>query len=226
MKGEANVKPGLNVTIILTVDLQKEAADIRSATIYDIGGSEVILSQTNPPLTAGRHIGKDLSVTYLIKENNDAVRYGFDGKVIDIIKEYNLSSLNAVPAILIKKDTGFKQYDLRMHYRLKPRLKDVSLALYWGHEKVNLVDISMGGARFCYKGGRSIEAGAIGKMILFMDGRRFQMDVRNWASWFPADAGRRSDWQYVDVQFLNMDKTCSHLLNLKIFAIQREILSK
>jgi len=63
----AVAKPGLNVNIIFTLDIEKETADVRGAIIYDINGIDIILSQTNPPIME-RHIGKDISVTYLIRE--------------------------------------------------------------------------------------------------------------------------------------------------------------
>jgi hypothetical protein len=226
MNNTVDVKPGLNVNIVLTVDIQKEATDVRGAIIYDIRGTDVILSQTNPPFTGGRHIGKDVSVTYLIREKNDVTRYGFEGKVVNVIKEYNLSSSNMAPAILLKRYPGFNQYDLRMHYRLKPKLNDVSIALYLENEKVNLLDISIGGACFCHKSDRPIELGKIRKMILSIDEQRFRIDAGIRASWFPSDAGRQSDLQYARIQFLNMGKACNHLLSVKLFAIQREILSK
>jgi hypothetical protein len=226
MNDTVDVKPGLNVNIVLTMDIQKEATDVRGAIVYDIRGADVILSQTNPPFTGGRHIGKAVSVTYLIREKNDVARYGFEGKVVDVIKEYNLSSSNRVPAILLRRHPGFNPYDLRMQYRLKPKLNDVSMALYLENEKVNLLDISIGGARFCHKSDRLIEPGKIRKMILSIDEQRFRIDAGNRASWFPFDAGRQSDLQYARVQFLNMDKACTHLLNVKLFAIQREILSE
>lgn len=225
MKETADVRPGLNVNIVFAVDIEKEATDVRGAIIYDISGSDVILSQTNPPVTGGRHIGKYVSVTYLIREQGDVARYGFDGKVIDVIKEYNLSSSNLVSAILIKKHTGIKQYDLRMHYRVKPKLSDGSITLYMENKKASLLDISMGGARFCYKSDHPIGPGEIIKMILLIDKERFQIDAWTVASWFSSDAGRQSDLQYVRVQFMNMDIACSRLLNGKILAIQREMLS-
>jgi hypothetical protein len=226
MKETVDVRPGLNVNIVFTVDLEKEATDVRGAIIYDINGSDVILSQTNPPVTGGRHIGKYVSVTYLIREQGDVARYGFEGKVIDVIKEYNLSSSNMVSAILIKKYTAIKQYELRMHYRVKPKSSDDSMALFLENKKTNLLDISMGGARFCYKSDHSLGSGEIIKMILFIDKERFQVDARIVASWFSSDAGRQSDLQYVRIQFMNMDIACSRLLNGKILVIQREMLAK
>jgi hypothetical protein len=226
MKNTAEVKPGLHVHIVLSIDIQKEATDVRRALVYDIDGADVILSQTNPPFTEGRHTGKNVSVTYLIREKNGVARYGFDGKVVEVIKTYNLSSSDAVPAIRVKRQTGFRQYDLRMHYRLKPRMNDDSLALYLENGKVNLLDISIGGARFCCNGSPPVEARETEIMILSIDGQRFPIAVRNCAFNPPSAAGRRSDLQYREVQFLNMDKTCHRLLNVKILAIQREMLSR
>lgn len=226
MKKNIAAKPGLQVNIVFTVDVQREATDVRSAVIYDIRGEEVILSQTTPPITSGRHIGKAVSVTYVIGEKTDAVRYGFEGKVVEIIKDYNLFLSNTAPAIRLRMRTGFQQYDLRMHYRLKPKLNDLSLSLYVQEERVNLLDISLGGARFCYKSDHPFEPGEITTILLAIDNHRFPIEVRSWPSWLPFNAGLNLDLNYVEVQFLNMNKTCNSLLNVKILAIQREILSK
>ncbi len=113
-----------------------------------------------------------------------------------------------------------------MHYRVTPRSSDVSIAIYSGNEKVNLIDISIGGARFCRKKDSPVNPGNIMKVILFIDGHRFHLDARIVGAWLPVNAGKPSDLEYVRLQFLNMDKTCSRLLNGKILAIQREILSE
>ena len=225
MENTAVAKPGLNVNIIFTLDIEKETADVRGAIIYDITGRDVILSQTNPPITE-RHIGKDISVTYLIKEKSDAARYGFHGKIVNIIKDYNLSSSKTVSAILVERDTASITYDLRMHYRVRPKSNDASIAVYLGNEKVTLIDISIGGARFCHKKDCPVETGKIIKVFLFIDGHRFPLDARVASSWLPSNAGRQPDLEHLRLQFLNMDKKCSRLLNGKILAIQREILSK
>ncbi len=225
MENTAVAKPGLNVNIIFTLDIEKETADVRGAIIYDINGKDVTLSQTNPPVME-KHIGKDISVTYLIKGKNDASRYGFKGKVVNIIKDYNVSSSKTVSAILVERDTGSITYDLRMHYRVKPKSNDASIAIYLGNEKVTLMDISIGGVRFCHKKDCPVEPGNIIKVFLFIDGHRFPLDTRVVSSWLPSNAGRQPDLEHVRLQFLNMDKKCSRLLNGKILAIQREILSK
>jgi hypothetical protein len=220
-----DMKPGLSVNIIVAVDILQEATDVRGAIIYDIDGKNVILSQTNPPLTS-RYTGKDVSVTYLVREKEDLARLGFEGKIVEIIEEYTLSASNTAPAILVKMYTGFKKYNLRMHYRVKPKLNDLSIVLYLENQKMNLLDISIGGAFFCHQSDHMIEPGETRKMILSIDEQRFPIDARILSAWVPSGIGKPSNLQYVRVQFLNTDKTCNHVLSGRIMAIQRELLSK
>ncbi|MCG6535584.1 MAG: hypothetical protein L7F78_13040 [Syntrophales bacterium LBB04] len=221
----ASLKPGLNINIIFTLDFETETVDVRTAIIYDIVGEDIILSQTNPPFVE-RHLGKEVSVTYLTKENNSAARYGFEGKVANVIREYKLNSSNTVPAIIIKKNTGLKKYNLRMSYRVKPKSNDISLSIYFADEKVQILVISIGGALFCRTSDHLTETGKIKRLDLFIEGQQFQIDCKILNAWFPSDTVRLPDLEYVKLQFLDMDKKCCRLLNEKLFAIQREILSR
>jgi len=220
MSNGTDARPGSSVNIIVETDFLKEATDVRAAIIYEVTDDNVILSQTNPPLTE-RYIKKDVSVTYTIRGKNDVSRLGFEGRVLDIIKEYRLSSSNVVSAILVKKLQGFKPYNLRMHYRVKPKLTDFSIALYIESEKMNLLDISIGGALFCCKRNRCIEAGEERKVILSINEQRFPVDSRILSCWIPSEAGKDSNFEYVRIQFLNADKTCNRLLSEKIMEMQR-----
>jgi hypothetical protein len=225
MENKADAKPGLNVNILFTLDIDKETADVRGAMIYDVIGKNIILSQTNPPVME-RHIGKGISVTYLTRGKQDASRYGFRGKVVEIIKDYNLSSSKTVSAINVEVQTDSETYDLRMHYRVKPRSSDASVAIYLGNEKVNLIDISIGGARFSHKKDHPVVPGTTIKLALSIDSQRFPLDAKIVGAWLPVDAGKPPDLEYVRLQFLHMDNKCSRLLSGKILAIQREMLSK
>jgi len=225
INNRTDARPGLSVNIVVETDLLKEVTDVRGAIIYEITGDHVILSQTNPPLTE-RHVKQDISVTYTIKGEHGVSRLGFDGRVMDIINEYRLSSSSAVSAILVKKFKGFKQYNLRMHYRVKAKLNDFSIALYMESERMNLLDISIGGASFCCKRDRCFETGEKRKVILSINEQRFHIDSRILSCWIPSEGSRNSNLEYVRIQFLNTDKTCNRLLGEKIMAMQREHLSK
>jgi glutaredoxin-related protein len=219
-----DIRPGMSVNIIINVDIDKEIADVRNAVVYDVDGVGIVLSQTNPPFTK-YHIGTEITVTYLVKRKEAPSRIGFSGKVINILNDYSLHSSKTVQAINIVRESELKVYDLRMHYRVSPK-SNSGIHLYVGGEKLNLLDISMGGARFCHPRDNPIEPGVMIKMILTLDLERFDIEAKSVNVWYPPDAGRRADLEYVSVHFFKMDKRCSHLLSGKILTIQREFLSK
>ena len=224
MEKLADIKPGMSVNIVLNVDIDKEITDVRNAIVYDVNDAEVMISQTNPPFTR-YYIGKGITVTYLVKRKEGPCRIGFSAKVTGILNDYNLYSSNTVQAVKILKDSALKVYDLRMHYRVNPT-SESGIHLFVGNEKVNLLDISMGGARFSHPIDSPIELGVMIKMILIIDLERFDIEAKSVNVWHPSDAARLADLEYVSVQFFKMDKKCSHLLSGKILAIQREFLSK
>lgn len=224
MERNVEIKPGLNVSLSVNVDMLKETTDIRNAVIYDIIEKDIILSQTNPPI-AKYMIGKNIDVTYVIKDIAGKKRLGFSGKVLSIISNYNLSANQTVPAVIVKRETGVKPFDLRMHYRVKPK-SNSGLDLYWAEEKVSLIDISVGGARFCHARTRMIEYGQKLELTLVIDDESFNVPAKALKVWNQPSAGKISDLEYVSIQFLSLDKKCAHLLSGKLLAIQREILAK
>jgi hypothetical protein len=211
------LKPGTGVNIIVAIDMLEEIADVRGATVYDIQGEHVMLSQTNPPFTK-RYIEKDISVTYTTGTKDDLSRFGFEGSVVEILQDYPLYSSHVVPAILVKKRSNISQYNLRMQYRVKPRLQDSSLTISMENEKMNILDISIGGALLCHKS-------PAGKIILSIHGKQFHIDANVLSSYVPSEAGRDTNFEYLRIQFLDIDKSCKRLLGEKIIAIQREYLS-
>ena len=224
MEKLVDIRPGMSVNVVLNVDVDEEIADVRNAVVYDVDGVEIILSQTNPPFTK-YYIGTEITVTYLVKRKESPSRIGFSGKVINILNDYSLHSSKTVQAINIVRKSELKTYDLRMHYRVSPK-SNSGIHLYVGGEEVNLLDISMGGARFCHPRDNPIEPGVMIKMILTVDLERFDIEAKTVNVWYPSEAGSRADLEYVSLQFSKLDKKCSHLLSGKILTIQREFLSK
>ena len=223
MKKSDNIRPGKNVNIVLDVDVYKEITDVRSATIFDTKDTEIILSQTSPPV-ARYNIGKEIIVTCIVRGKEKPHRIGFPCKILDIVEDYSLESAEHVQAIRVARQTGVKTYDVRMHYRVKPRLGS-GIYLEVAYERVTLIDISLGGARFCHSRDNSIEPQSIIKIILSIDGLRFGLEAKTENVWYPSERRRRSNLEYVSIQFLKMDRTCSHSLSGKILAIEREFLA-
>jgi hypothetical protein len=218
------VNPGMSVNIVANVDVDKEITEVRNAIVYDVDGAKLVLSQTNPPFTK-YHLDKEITVTYIVKGKDTLSRVGFSGKLVGILNDYSLYSSNVVQALNVLRKGGLKTYDLRMHYRVSPK-SDSGIYVYVGDERVSLIDISMGGARFCHSKNRPIESRTILNIILELDAQKFKLEAKTVNVWYPSEAGRRADLEYVSVQFMKLDKNCSHDLSGKILAIQRELLSK
>jgi hypothetical protein len=220
----SDIRPGMSVNLVMHIDIEKEITDVRNAIVYDTDGVNYILSQTNPPFTR-YHVGEHITVTYLIKKKDNIRRIGFSGKVVNVLNDYALYSTETVQAVTVIRESDLKTYDLRMHYRVKPR-SDNGIHLYVRDEKVNIIDISIGGARFCHSNNHHIEQGIIINMILTLDVHKFNLEAKAVDVWYPSEAERQADLEYVSVHFWKMDKKCSYLLGGKILAIQRELLSK
>jgi hypothetical protein len=219
-----DINPGMNVNIVADVDVDKEITEVRNAIVYDVDGARLMLSQTNPPFTRD-HIDKEITVTYIVRGKDGLSRIGFSGKVVSILNDYSLYSSNVVQALNVLRNSGLKTYDLRMHYRISPK-SDSGIHIYVGNERVSLIDISMGGARFCHSKEHPIESRTIINIILELDAQKFNLEAKTVNVWYPSEAGRRADLEYVSVQFMKLDKNCSHILSGEILAIQRELLSK
>jgi hypothetical protein len=218
------VNPGMSVNIVAHVDMDKEITEVRNAIVYDVDGVSLVLSQTNPPFTK-YHIDKEITVTYIVKGEGSLSRIGFSGKLVGILNDYSLSGSSAVQALTVLRKSGLKTYDLRMHYRISPK-SDSGIHISVGNERVSLIDISMGGARFCHSKNHPIESRTIINMILELDAQKFNLEAKTVNVWYPSAAGRRADLEYVSVQFMKLDRDCSYMLSGKILAIQRELLSK
>jgi hypothetical protein len=218
------VNPGMSVNIVAHVDVDKEITEVRNAIVYDVDGASLVLSQTNPPFTK-YHIDKEITVTYIVKGEGGLSRVGFSGKLAGILNDYSLSGSSVVQALTVLRRGGLKTYDLRMHYRISPK-SDSGIHMSFGNERVSLIDISMGGARFCHSKDHPIESRTIVNMILELDAQKFNLEAKTVNVWYPSEAGRRADLEYVSVQFMKLDRDCSYALSGKILAIQRELLAK
>ncbi|MFB3926151.1 MAG: PilZ domain-containing protein [Syntrophales bacterium] len=218
------IKPGLSVDIVVNTDYVREITDVRRAVIYDMEKNKIIVSQTNPPFTRF-YLNKGVTVTYFIRREGELTRVGYFGRLTDIIN-YNLHSSKMVQAVVIELKSGREQYDLRMHFRVRPT-SDSNLELRVRGERVSIIDISIGGARFSHKrSGWMIGSNEILKVLLIVDGEEFEIDTKVLRAWSPYTERRQEFLEYVSVQFLNIDRRLNYLLGGKIFEIERELRSK
>jgi hypothetical protein len=123
-----------------------------------MAGDRMIVAQTDPPISR-THLGKELFVTFLDRSDGQPRRFGFPAIVVEFIKEFELSSLLKVQALVLKKAGAFEEYNLRMFYRLEPPT-DCGIRISVDGKGVNLIDISIGGAKFSHEKVFPFEIGA------------------------------------------------------------------
>jgi hypothetical protein len=219
-----NIRPGSNVELILEMDVLKEKIDVRRAILHDVEGDRYILSQTTPPVRPS-DVGKDARVTRLTRKGDQLHRWGFSGKIEEIIREYPLNTSRTVLALAIRKTSPIENYNLRMHYRVRPG-SEWSKRIEVDAAPVNLIDISIGGALFChgkenaFEYNRTVEVSYTGS-----DGTRHLIPAVVRRAWTPPDA-RCSGLEFVAVRFTQLEKELERELAREIMELQRGSLYK
>jgi len=213
-------RPGSTSDIIVDVDFSQERIDVRRSFIYDVIERRVILSQPNPPLTS-RYMGTKVAVTYLIKEGIDAARYGFYGKIIEFISEYELSSSDTVAAIVVEQKTDIEEFNVRMHFRIKPGI-DSGIRLSVRGSAVNIIDISIGGAKISFSKNAGIEPRKLVEGKISIDGNVFDYQAKILRAWDAPGSYKGEKLKYAAMQFFNMDKKLDNFLGNKVGQIERE----
>jgi hypothetical protein len=214
------ITPGSSVDVVLNLDLLKETTEVRKAVIYDIEDGMYTLSQTTPSL---RHssIGMTYRITHLTRQRDQHIRYGFEGKLIDIIKDYRLSSSQPVQASIFRRQSGLDAYDLRMHYRVRPGV-DWTIRFSLESQPVNLINVSLGGALFSHSSKRQFEFGqAVQVTGMGPDGERLpRIAAKVKRAWSLVES-KQSNLEYVAVQFLTRDANLTRELGWEILQVQR-----
>lgn len=216
----SQLRPGSKADVVIEVDYKKEKIDVRRSLAYDVIEENVILSQTNPPVTS-HYISTKVVVTYLIREDNEYVRYGFEGTVSRIIRDYQLTSSEKVSAFMVEKKSDPVQFNVRMHFRVRPGINS-GISLSIAGEKMNIVDISIGGAKVTHRNKFTIETKTRIRIILTIDGEEFPVEAMILRNWQTAATKRTDAIEYIAMQFMNVNVGVENQLAKKIREIERE----
>ncbi|MCK4728707.1 MAG: PilZ domain-containing protein, partial [Desulfobacterales bacterium] len=214
-----NISPGSRVDIVLDFDWSEETIDVRRATVYDLDDEKIILSQTSPPI-ATYNIGKRVKVTCLVREKDGLARYCITGRLAEIVNNYKLSGSETEQALVIIQESGHEPFNLRLFYRLEPPT-DSGIALFLHKEEVNILDISIGGAKFTHRKDHPVKHKEILKLILQVDEENFDIEAQV-IRILPVSGRMARKLESVAVQFLNLDRNMKDLLSRKIRDIERE----
>jgi hypothetical protein len=216
-----SIRPGIGTRIVTDIDVTKERISVKDSTVYDVQEPVIILAQTDPPVLKSM-LHKEVIVTYLAKGKGDPVRLGFTAELAEFI-DYNLNSGRQVKALLVRRTGPEKPYNTRMSYRVSPTGRsNVSMSVLGN--KVNIIDISLGGAKFTYSDPLVLRLDDIVKTALEIDGRVHTLEARIVRTWQGHYEGARGDLWFASAEFVNMSKTVEYALSPKIRDIERESL--
>ncbi len=162
---ERILAPSRRLDLILDLDVLRDTVEVRSTLIYEtVPEKRLIVSQTMPPILTSR-VGQVIQATYLVRdhESGEQERYGFRTKILKFIKEYRLNRRTAVQALaLAYPQSEIKRTHARLLHRVELTREDgLSLAIKGlaPEEEITLLDISLGGILFSYKGYSDLNAG-------------------------------------------------------------------
>ena len=224
MANPPSLRANQKVDIIFENEMLNKNADSLKAVVYDCKGREIILSQTSPVLNK-KSLNRKIIVTFIMNKEGRLLRFGFSARLADIIDNYQLASRKTVDAIIIEQQEAIKLLDLRMYFRVKPRLAS-NIALFCQGKKVSLIDISLGGAKFISPKGDSFPPDQMIKFSLLIGDKTFQVDARVCSAYAPDDAAANKNIQYVSIEFVHDNKQLDAALGKAIIDIERQLLSE
>lgn len=210
-----------------TADIVFEGHDPNSqlhTMIYDVVDRRVIISQTIPPVDNDQ-IGKRLLVTFLEKNEVGNARYGFWAKLMGLLTDYELTTSQRLPALILEMQTDPKNYNFRMSYRIKP-LPNKGLAVFLQGEAVTILDISVGGIRISTGTDRSFNPHDMLTLTLNVDDKKFDVEGSVIKVAPSLTYGIESGHQQVAIAFMSRQTEREMLLGEKIFRLDRERLAQ
>jgi hypothetical protein len=219
------LKAGTSLDIVFESEIMKSDAHYMKATVYDYDNDKLTISQTTPALTR-YFLDRKVIVTFLFNNGRKLLRFGFPARLVDLITDYKLVSQKEVDALVLKANSDPEPLDFRMYFRVKPGAQ-TALSLLLKEVKVNLIDISLGGAKFTYSKKDSFRPGDALKMDVIIGNTTYHLYARVHEAWTPAiDYSVNRNIQYVSVAFSNLDKQLEVTLGRAIIDIERGLLSE
>lgn len=215
------LRPGLSINLIF--DVLSPFLAMKSS-LYDVRGSRVIISQTSPPILPS-HVGEEVSISFVTKNKGQRVtRYGFSARVIKLIPNYEIFSSQRVPAVELEQKSDVKEINRRAMFRITPT-RNSKIKIMLGNETVDIVDISLGGAKIKHAMGRVLEPNEEIRLTLIIEYRKFTVPSRV----IRVDQIRNSvnshAAQLVSVQFDSTEQEFGNTLSMNILMMERQRLA-
>ena len=218
------LKAGASLDIVFENEIMKSNAHYLKAVVYDYEKDLITISQTSPALNR-TFLNRRILVTFLVKIERRVMRFGFPAQLIDHVTNYQISSGNNVEAIIIKKYAEPESVDFRLYFRVRvPSESDLSI--FFKEEKVNLMDISIGGAQFTYPKIHIFRPGDEVPCTLIIGTTVFNLNAKVRSVRTPHEATANKNLQYVAVEFSHDNRQMDGQLSKAILDIERSLLSE
>lgn len=218
------IKPGMPLSIVFEKEFNKPDARYIKAVVYDCKENNITISQTTPALNAS-FLKRRVMVTFLAHKEQRVLRFGFPAHIVDLISNYEISSENKVEALLLKKLAMQEPVDFRMYYRIQPP-SDTNLRIFLQEQKVGLLDVSIGGAKFCYPERNIFDLNKEISLKLIIADQIFNVDAIVRGIRDAHLTTKNTYLQCVSVEFRIADKKMETFLGRAIMDIERNLLSQ
>jgi hypothetical protein len=218
------LKIGTTIDIIFENEINKSNAQYMKAVVYDYEENNIIISQTSPALNS-HFLNRRILVTFLANAEKRVLRYGFPTRLIDSLNNYQISSNKEVEALVLKQLEKPSQVDFRTHFRVKPLLQS-SINLFFKEEKINLIAISLIGAKFTYLKSHLFHYGDTVNFKLIIDSTEFEINASVCHLSPPHGFSSNKTLQYVGVKFEHNNRQLDSALSRVIIGIERQMLSE
>lgn len=216
-----NIRPGLNINIVVNVDHMRETIDVGNSIVHEVRADVVIAAQTDPPISRTR-LGQEVFVTFLDRSGGGSRRMGFPAVIAGFFSDYELNPSVKVQALALREAGEVDEYNLRMFFRLEPPGRS-GLTISIRGKPVNLIDVSIGGARFSYERAYPLNPGDDVTLTIAMDTTPFSVKGRILRVWEPENERIRKAIAMASVQFVDMEAQVKNILARKIRDIEREL---
>jgi len=218
------LKIGTKIDIVFENEINKTGAHYMRASVYDYEKDLITISQTSPALNSN-FLNRRVMVSFLARVERRVLRFGFLARLVDLIKDYEIASGNVVEALVLKQFDEPEQVDFRMHFRVNPPSRS-DVNLFFQEERINLVDISIGGAKFTYPKTYIFRPADKIKFKLLIGAVTFNINARVCNVAMPDAYAVNKNIQYVSVKFEHDNRQVEAALGRAIMEIERLLLSE
>jgi hypothetical protein len=214
-----SLRPELSIKLVVGTETGRERINARNSVIYAVNGEVLVLAQTEPSINSSM-LNKEIVVTYLVKENGRDSRYGFPALVTELIDRYELSTDQDVRAIVVRKCTEPKPYEIRMCYRVGPSSKSgLTASIY--DQKINVIDISLGGIKFSYHRSLRLDTDKVVEVRLEIAGEVHTVEARVVRTWEAEQTRFKTELRFAGAEFLNLSGKLEQELSRKILDMEK-----